>query len=136
MFRKTLATMVMAIFLFSVSGFQSVLGQTQKNHEAEKARHTVERLGSGREALVEVKLRDTTKLKGYISASDDDSFTVTNLKTGATQQVAYAEVLDVKKSGGGLSKLTWGIIGGAAAAAVIVGLTVIKPVVCDGGAGC
>jgi hypothetical protein len=136
MFRKALATVVMEMILVSVSGFPSVLAQTEKNQAAEKALATVQKLGLGRDARVEVRLRDNTKLKGYISASDDDSFTVTNLKTGATQDVAYSETLDVKKSGGGLSKLTWGIIGGAAAAAVIVGLTVIKPVVCDGGAGC
>lgn len=40
----------------------------------------------------------------------------------------------MKKPGGGLSTRTWVIIGAAAAAAVIVGVTVIKPVLCDGGA--
>jgi hypothetical protein len=50
--------------------------------------------------------------------------------------VAYADVKEVKKPGGGLSTRTWVIIGAAAVAAVIVGVTVIKPVVCDGGAGC
>jgi hypothetical protein len=34
--------------------------------------------------------------------------------------VAYADVAQVKKQGGGLSPLTWGIIGSAAVAAIIV----------------
>lgn len=47
-----------------------------------------------------------------------------------------ADVTEVRKQKGGFSNLTWGIIAGAAVAAVIVGVTVIKPVLCDGGAGC
>lgn len=103
---------------------------------AEKARATVQKIGVGEKARVEVKLRDNTKLKGYVSAADEDSFTVTDRKTGATTTVAYADAAQVKKPGGGLSPVTWSIIGGAAAAAIIVTKFVIYPVLCDGGAGC
>jgi hypothetical protein len=81
-------------------------------------------------------LRDNTKVKGFISATGEDSFIVTDSKTGMPQTVAYSDVNQVKKLDGGLSTRTLVIIGAAAIAAVIVGVTVIKPVVCDGGAGC
>ena len=84
---------------------------------------------------MEVKLRNKTRLKGYVNGSGLDSFTVINSQTGATETVAYADVAEVKKSGG-LKTLTWVILGGAAVAAVVVGVTVIGPAVCDGGAGC
>ncbi len=102
----------------------------------EMMRAAAQKLGVGRGARVEAKLRDNTKVKGYVSAAGEDSFIVTDPKTGATQTVAYADVTQVKKPGGGLSTRTWVIIGAAAAAAVIVGVTVVKPVLCDGGAGC
>ncbi|MGH9883533.1 MAG: hypothetical protein ACRD6N_19080, partial [Pyrinomonadaceae bacterium] len=73
---------------------------------------------------------------GYISAKENDSFTVTDSKTGASQMLEYTSVASIKKPSRGLSPMTWGIIGGAAAAAVVVGFTVVKPVLCDGGAGC
>jgi len=64
-----------------------------------------------------------------------DSFTVVDSKTGA-RTLAYSDVTEVRKQSGGISTLTWGIIAGAAAAAIIVGTVVVKPVLCDGGAGC
>jgi hypothetical protein len=118
-------------------GVQGIRAQTVNDTQlAEKARAKIQKMGAGQDARVEVRLRDNTRLKGYISAVGEDSFTVADRKTSASQTVAYADVKEVKKPGGGLSTRTWVIIGAAAAAAVIVGVTVIKPVVCDGGAGC
>jgi hypothetical protein len=100
----------------------------------EKSRATVQKIGLGRDARVEVKLHDQTKIKGYVSAAEEDFFTVTDAKTGKSQTVPYAEVASVKKPGHGLSTATWVIIGAAVTAAIIIGVTVVKPVVCDGGA--
>lgn len=137
MLSRTFPIMLSGILLSTAFGFQSVRAQTGKDAQlAEKARAGVQKLGLGRDARVEVKLRDNTKLKGSISAAGEDSFTITDSKTGASQTVAYADVAQVKRPGGGLSTRTWVIIGAAAVAAVIVGVTVIKPVLCDGGAGC
>jgi hypothetical protein len=123
--------------LAATCGLQAARAQTTGSAQyAEQARVKVHKAGTGQKARVEVKLRDNTRLKGYISQASADSFIVTDAKTGATTTVAYADVAQVKKSGGGLSPLTWGIIAGAGVAALVVGLTVVKPVVCDGGAGC
>jgi hypothetical protein len=100
----------------------------------EKSRATVQKIGLGRDARVEVKLHDQTKIKGYVSAAEEDFFTVTDAKTGKSQTVRYAEVASVKKPGHGLSTATWVIIGAVATAAIVIGVTVVKPVVCDGGA--
>jgi hypothetical protein len=125
-----------ALFL-ATCGLQATRAQTAGAAQlAEEARSKVQKLGTGHKTRVEVKLRDNTKLKGYISQAGADSFIVIDTKTGAATTVTYTDVAQVKKWRGGLSPLTWGIIGGASVAALIVGLTVIKPVVCDGGAGC
>lgn len=135
MFRKTLAIIFSGILLSTAFGLQPARAQTVEDALlAEKARTGVAKLGVGERARVEVRLRDNTKLKGYVSEAGRDSFSVTDPKTGASQAVAYADVMKVKKPGGGLSTRTWAIIGGAAVAAVVVGVVVIKPVLCDGGA--
>ncbi|MCA1633965.1 MAG: hypothetical protein LC802_09670 [Acidobacteria bacterium] len=102
--------------------------------QAAEARAKVLRMGVGSKARVEVRLRDDSKLKGYVSAASDDSFTVTDSKTGASQAVSYAEVAEMKKSGGGLSTRTKLFIGAAAAAGAIITWIIVKPALCDGGA--
>lgn len=134
MFKKSLA-MVLSATLLTV-GFLSQSAFSQDSKAIQEIQIKVAKLGVGRDARIEAKLLDGSKVKGYISAAENDSFTVTDSKSGAVQTIPYANVVSVKKSSRGLSPLTWGIIGGAAAAAIIVGVTVVKPVLCDGGAGC
>src|SRR4030095_4829858 len=127
--------MVLSATLLIV-GFLSQSAFSQDSRAVQEIQIKVAKLGVGHYARIEAKLRDGSKVKGYISAAENDSFTVTDSKSGAVQMIPYANVASVKKPSRGLSPLTWGILGGAAAAAIIVGVTVIKPVVCDGGAGC
>ena len=126
--------MLTGILIFTALGFQSVGTQTGPDtHRAAQAQARVAKLGVGRAARVEVKLRDNTKVKGYISAANADSFTVTDSQTAAPRTLAFTDVMQVKTPGGGLSARTWIILGAAAAAVVIVGIAV-KPALCDGGA--
>ena len=53
------------------------------------------KLGTGEEARVRVKLRDKSKLEGYVSSAGDESFVVTNFKTGAATTVPYPQVKGV-----------------------------------------
>ncbi|MET0626701.1 MAG: hypothetical protein ABW250_27460 [Pyrinomonadaceae bacterium] len=129
--------MISVILLSLTAGYQPARAQAPgAARAAEETRAAVQKLGVGTKTRVEVRLQDGTKLRGRISAAGDDAFTITDSKTGAPRTVAYADAARVKKAGGGLSARTWIIIGAAAAAAVIVGVTVIQPIVCDGGAGC
>lgn len=137
MLRRTLAIMISGILWSAVLGYQPGRAQAQATAgTAEKTRAAVQKIGTGAKRRVEVKLQDGTRLKGSVSAAGEDDFTITDSKTGAPRTVAYADVARVKEAGGGLSARSWIIIGVAAAAAVIVGVTVVEPVLCDGGAGC
>ena len=100
---------------------------------AQKARTSATRLGVNPDRRVEVKLRDKTKLKGYISAVGQDSFTLTDPRSGASQTVAYTDVSEIKRASSGWSTKTWLILGGVATAAIVTFIAV-KPAVCDGGA--
>ncbi len=134
MFRRALAVIISGILVSSAIGYRPAHAQTQG--AAEETRAAVQKLGVGTKKRVEVRMQDGTKLRGSISAAGEDTFTVTDSKTGQPQTVSYTDVARVKKSGGGLSARTWIIIGAAAVTAVIVGVTVVEPVLCDGGAGC
>ena len=100
---------------------------------AQKARTSATHLGVNPDRRVEVKLRDKTKLKGYINAVGQDSFTLTDPRSGASQTVAYTDVSEIKKASSGWSTKTWLILGGVAAGAIVTFIAV-KPAVCDGGA--
>jgi hypothetical protein len=136
LFKKIFATSLSGILFSLTCGVQPTGAQTINNAEAAQVRTKVQSIGAGPKARVEVKLRNKSKVKGYVSGSGSDSFTIISSQTGSTETVAYADVAEVKKSGGGLKTLTWIILAGVAVTAVVVGATVIRPAVCDGGAGC
>ena len=129
-------TLVSGMLLITALGFHSIRAQSPQNaQQTDAIRAQVNRLGTGKKARVHVRLLDQTKLKGYIADSSPDSFTLIDSK-GTSRTLAYRDVVEVKKQRGGISPLTWGIIAGAGVATAIVFATVIKPVLCDGGAGC
>lgn len=133
MFSKSLAMIVAMMLVTAGFSFQSVYAQSQ-SPKASETRAKVADMGM--RTKVEVKLSDGTKVKGRIGEINNQVFTISDEKSGKSNEIKYDEVMSIEKSSGGLSPVTWGIIGGAAAAAVIVGITVVKPVLCDGGAGC
>ena len=109
------------------------LALAQSNPEIERVRGKVQVLSTSRDTQVEVKFRDKTKIKGYITSVEPVSFTLRDPKSGASQSIAYSEVDSVSKAEEGVSTKTWLIIGGIAAGAVTTWL-IVKPAVCDGGA--
>jgi hypothetical protein len=134
MFRKIFAMMLSATVLLTAFGLQSVWAQGLIDARAtEKIRSSVQKIGVGGNARVDVKLRDNTQLKGYISDANQDSFTVVDNKTGMRNTVLYADATSVKKSSRGVSTKTWLIVGAAAIGAVVTWI-IVKPVLCDGGA--
>jgi len=131
MSKRIFAILISMTVLAGSFGLQA-FGQTAAyDAQTSKARAKVETLGNN--AKVEVKLRDTTKVKGHITAIAPDSFTVSDSKTGMTSTVAYNEVVSVNKASGGPSTTSWLIIGGVAAGVVTTWL-IVKPAFCDGGA--
>lgn len=126
--------MLMMGVLSTAVRLETAQGQTSRDAElAAKARAKVARIGVGQNAKVEVKLRDESRIKGYVSEVQQDSFMVVERETGVSRTVAYADAAEVKRSGGGLSTKGWAIIGAAAAGAIVTWI-IVKPAICDGGA--
>lgn len=56
----------------------------------------VQGFGTGEDALIEVKLKNGTKRKGYISETKGDAFVVADTAAASSYDVHYAEVAAVK----------------------------------------
>jgi len=59
----------------------------------------VQRRGIGEKSRVRVRLRDRTEVKGYISKVDEDSFEVTDKKSGKMTSIGYGDVVEVHRQG-------------------------------------
>ena len=69
---------------------------SKESRFAAKVKTAIAQLGTGPGARVEIKLRDKTKLKGYVKATNDDSFAVVDDKTSNATEIPYPQVKTVK----------------------------------------
>ena len=117
MLTKLLA-LVLAGVLTNLIGTASAWAATYTDKDAqfiEKVRTGIAKLGTGPDARVEIKLRDGTKLKGYIRETSAEGFVVIDSKSEREQIVTYPQVKKV--NGNNLSKgakiaITVGVIFG------------------------
>ena len=91
--RLALAGLVLNLFFLAAS----VNGKAQEDEtkHLNKVRGQIARIGTGPKARVEIKLRDETKVKGFIGESDETHFVVVNTKTGARTTLEYPQVQKV-----------------------------------------
>ena len=71
-------------------------GSTKEQRQLEKLKAGIMRLGVGPDARIKITLKDKTKISGYISEVNDDSFLVVDSMTGASNVVAYGQVAQAK----------------------------------------
>ena len=98
MWKKIASLAIVAALLLALCSV-SVSASPKNEPDAksvEKVHTAIAKFGTGPAARVEVKLRDQTKLKGYIDQVADDHFVVVDDKTGAATRVAYPQVKQVK----------------------------------------
>lgn len=98
MLRRSMILTIFVLFLnlvLSPSVWAS--GNTEKGIKlAEKVKTNISKLGTGANARIKLKLKDGTKIKGYISEVSEDSLVVQNEKTGLSERIAYTSVKQVK----------------------------------------
>lgn len=98
MTKKLLASVVVALVLNLVCVTSAVAkpGVDKDEQFAAKVKAGIFKLGTGPAARVSVKLRDGTKLKGYVAEAGDDRFVVVDEKSGASTEVPYPQVKQAK----------------------------------------
>lgn len=98
MFKKYVSLALVGLLL-NLTFYSTAMANTEKNAKfAEKIKASIAKLGIGKESRVKVKLRDKTKINGYISEITEDSFTVVNEKTNSVTKIPYSQVKQVKGS--------------------------------------
>lgn len=121
--KKALSLLVTGLLMQTVFCFETAFASSGAEKQAQFSKRVkagVGKLGVGREARVEIKLRDKTKLAGYVNEVNENSFVVTNPITDASTTVAYSDVAQVKGH-----NLSQGAIVTIAVVALVVVLSVI-----------
>lgn len=123
--KRTLTTLFLAYALvFSTLG-PATRAQSSLNAETKAKTEVVNRLNK-KETRVKVKLRNGSEVKGRLTQSSENSFTLTDEKTGSRSDIAYADVVNVEGRGMSKRKKTFIAIGAgviAFAALVAYGIT-------------
>ena len=98
MYKRLLSVLLSSALLYAVAStpVRASTDAEKRIRLAEKAKTEILKLGIGRDARIWVKLRDKTKLAGYVSNAEEDHFVVTDLRTGESTPVTYAGVAQVK----------------------------------------
>ncbi len=128
MFKKyltlTLAVLVLNL-AFGATAFGSTSNEEKAARDAEKVKANIVKLGTGKDARIEVKLKDGGKLKGYVSQINENSFVVMDEKMAVATEVAYPSANQVK--GNNLSTGVKIAIGVGIAIAVILIIGFLAP---------
>lgn len=98
MLKKTIS-MFLVFTMVYVGGAMTALAATSAEKDAARAakvKAAVAKLGVGTDTRVSLKLKDKTKLAGYIAEAGEESFVVADLKTGAATTVGYPAVTQIK----------------------------------------
>ena len=130
---KRICSVIVCLLSLSMIGHQSSIASSKPEKDtshAQKVKTVILQLGTGQSSQVNIKLRDKTKLAGYISEVGDNSFVITGLSSAKATTVSYPEVVQV--NGNNLSTRTKWIIAGAVIAGVAITLYIVKGAFCDG----
>ena len=95
---KELTSLLLIGLMLTTFGISPAYADTKEEKEirfAARVKEGISKLGTGKEARVEIKLKDKRKLKGYISQSNAENFSVID-ETGTVTEVAYPQVKQVK----------------------------------------
>jgi hypothetical protein len=124
MSKKCLSIVFIGLLVFSAN-LQIVFAQTVADKTVEKIKADVTRRGTGEKSKVVVRLKDGTKLKGYISRTGEDSFDLIDSKTRQSTTVSYDKVTKIKRQGLSTgAKIAIGIGVGAAATIAVLAIVV------------
>ena len=112
--KRTLTTHFLALaIVLSLCG-PAARAQSTLNAETKAKTEVVDRLNK-KETRVKVKMRNGSEMKGRITQSGENSFTLTDEKTGSRSDIAYADVTRVEGRGMSKKKKMFIAIGAGAA---------------------
>lgn len=122
--KRHLTIFLIGSLVFLASGGQTLARTSvrDKTPTVAEIKAKIAKLGTGKKAKAQIKLRTGEKIKGFVSSAGDDSFAFTERDSKQTKTISYADVIEVKKAGG-LStgaKIAIGLGIGVAVLAIVV----------------
>lgn len=90
--KRVLAVLLSCLLFHSVLMAEMAGVPARPSKQAIKVADAVQRLGTGENAVVAVRLRDKTTVKGHIAAIEADGFVVSDPDCGTEQPVMYGAV--------------------------------------------
>ncbi len=90
--QRKIAFCLTCVFLYMCLAPAALAVTPVYSKKEQQVRAAVAQLGTGKATRVAVKLRDGTRLKGYISSADNQTFSVSDLKTRLERVVRYSDV--------------------------------------------
>ena len=100
--KKHLTIILIGSLVFLASGGQTLARSSGKDKvpTVEEIKAKIAKLGTGKKAKAQIKLRTGEKIKGFVDSAGNDSFAFTERDSKHTKTIAYADVVEVKKAGG------------------------------------
>ena len=123
MFRKYVSLMLAILIInlaCGVTAFASNSNDEKEDKIAEKLKTKITKIGTGADAKIIVKLKDGTKIKGYVTEITDDSFTVMNKKTNVPAKILYSQAKQVYSNNPQTGLVIFGIVGGIASIIALI----------------
>ena len=112
---RRLLTLSLAFAIVLTPLGPAVHAKKKLDQTPDKVKTEVETRLRKKEEHVKVKLRSGSEVKGRITQSSENSFTLTDEKTGNRSDIAYADVVNVEGRGMSKKKKTFIAIGAGAA---------------------
>ncbi|MBK7599137.1 MAG: hypothetical protein IPJ07_11720 [Acidobacteria bacterium] len=102
MFKRNLALILVGSLIFSLTLTPAASAQSKPEPEAvqlTRLKAKFAKFDTSKKPKIEVTLRDASKRSGHLSQIKDESIVLTEAKTGADTEIAFANIVDVKKRG-------------------------------------
>ena len=120
MIKQSLSFALICLLMITASSAFVSAQTAQTAENLVKVKDTVLKRGKGEKSRVEVQMFSGAKMKGYISESGNDTFTLVDEKTKQPATIAFSDVAKVKTLATKGDKTALYILAGVGVAAAVV----------------
>ena len=127
MLKIYMSLFVAVVLLFSAVPQSAVASQSGNQvPTVEAVKGKIARLGTGAKAKATIKLKNGTKVKGYVAEAGEDEFVMRDRKTDAPTTILYADVLKVEENRGHSTarNIAIGVAAGVGAVLAVIFITI------------
>jgi|SRR5687768_1320589 len=125
---KTLLSLLVAFMLLLAAIPQPAAAGQSKSQvpTVEAVKSKIARQGIGAKAKVTIRLKNGTKVKGYVAQAEESDFVIRDRKTDAPTTIRYEDVLKVEENRGHSTarNIAIGVAVGVGAVLAIIGITI------------